>query len=122
MEKKSVRRFSALGLVLLGASALTAAIVPSKPAPEQANSLNNGTLRQFSGGDGAIANVFSCVTLIVAAHCHKTVTAANVTGTTGGAITTVAINGLGQQVTTRGNTSLSVTVGAVDTTSILVRI
>lgn len=116
MAHQSIRNFSILGLLLLSVSAITAAIVPAQKNPLQTNSLNNGTLRQFSGGDGAIVKVLSCVTAMVAANCHKT----DLSGTTGDDNDTVQVNALGHVLTTRGNTSLSrVNIGG-DTTSILV--
>lgn len=116
MEKKSVRQLSLLGLVLMGASALTAAIVPSKPAPEQGNSLNNGTLRQFSGGNDVVQNIVSCVVIAGAPlKCHVTAG----TGTSVGAATSVVRTAGGGTYTTRGNTSQSISGDGNDTTSIL---
>jgi hypothetical protein len=126
MEKNTVRRFSLLGMVLMGASALTAAIVPSKEADNQTNSVNNGTLRQFSGGDGAVANVLSCVTIIVVANCHKTVTGEGTlgTGTTNddGDVITIMQTSSGNFYTTANQTSRSRSLVAGDTTSVLNRI
>lgn len=119
MEKKTVRQFSLLGLVLMGASALTAAIVPSKAAPLQANSADNGTLRQFSGGDNANQVIVSCVVLPQQVlKCHVTVG----TGTTGGAVATIIITINGHSYQTVGNTSQSNSLNAQDTTSVLQQI
>lgn len=118
MEKKSVRQFSLLGLALMGVSALTAAIVPSKAAPLQTNSVNDGTAKQFSGGDNAVQAVISCVNQAGVKHCHLTVSV-----TTGvGAFGTLVQSAGGRFYDTQGNTSVSITVGAVDTTSVLIRI
>lgn len=45
MKKVSVKNLSLLGLVLMAASAVTAAVVPDKSSGKRAN---NGTLRLFS--------------------------------------------------------------------------
>lgn len=116
MEKKTVRQFSLLGLALMGVSALTAAIAPSKAAPAQVNSVNNGTIRQFSGGDGAVQAVVSCINAGNNTACHLTNS-----GTTIGAGTLIATDD-GGLYDTQGNTSLSRTLLGGDTTSVLVKI
>ncbi len=47
MEKKNTSASFPVGSGLMGVSALIAAIAPSKAAPAQGNSTNNGTIRQF---------------------------------------------------------------------------
>lgn len=48
MKKESMRKYSLLGLVLIGASALTAAVLPTNDIKKDAN---NGRLVQSNGGD-----------------------------------------------------------------------
>jgi hypothetical protein len=73
MKKVSLKKLSVLGLVLMAASAVTAAILPTNTNKLQANSADNGTLRSQSGvgndnnvpvvscvADNAGDNVFSC--------------------------------------------------------------
>ncbi|WP_207514020.1 hypothetical protein [Longitalea luteola] len=58
MTKNSVKKLSVLGLVLVAASAVTAAIVPSKGNSDDVRFDQNGTLKQSSGGG---ANNKTCV-------------------------------------------------------------
>lgn len=59
MGKVSFRKLSVLGLILMGASAVTAAILPDK-ADNKRISNNNGTLRPESNSIGGPGGVFSC--------------------------------------------------------------
>ena len=55
MEKMSIKKWSVLGLVLMGASAVTAAVLPSK------NNINEtGALVPQSGDGAGSALIFSC--------------------------------------------------------------
>lgn len=119
MEKRSVRQFSLLGLALMGVSALTAAFTTSNAAPQNPNTANNGTLRNFSGGNGAIQVIDSCITAVQAVSCHKTALGPGLLGTNTGAAT-VYVNALGQRFTTQGNTSHTIANNGVDTTSVLI--
>lgn len=112
MEKKTFRQMSLLGMLLMGASAITAAIVPSKPASDQANSVDNGRALANSGAGGAqTPPVYSCVAG-GPADCH-------LTANSGTGAATVVVTASGNQYTTIGNTSLSNPADAVDTTSAL---
>lgn len=118
MEKKTVRQFSLLGLVLMGASALTAAVVPSKAAPVQGNSADNGKAVQFSN-DNAAQAVLSCVAVDDVFDCHITA----LSGTTGVGVLGTKVQSVGGRLyDTVGNTSASNPLNANDTTSQLVRI
>lgn len=120
MEKKSLRKLSLLGLVLMGASALTAAIVPSKAADIQGNSADNGTLRPFSADNGVGDPLInSCVNVNpVNLSCHFT----SGTLTSGAGIGTRIQTVGGHRYQTVGNTSNSDGDPDVDTTSILAAI
>jgi hypothetical protein len=65
MRKVSIKNWSLLGLVLMAASAVTAAVLPNK---SDRKITNNGTLRNNSGGNGA-AGVFSCIPHDTAVSC-----------------------------------------------------
>ncbi|SDG48939.1 hypothetical protein [Chitinophaga filiformis] len=58
MKRVSVKNLSLLGLVLMAASAVTAAVMPDKSNNKR---VNNGTLRAFSNGDSVNEDVISCV-------------------------------------------------------------
>lgn len=112
MEKKTFRQMSLLGMLLMGASAITAAIVPSKAAPDQTNSDNNGRVLVNSGiGGSQSPAIYSCVAAAGTPDCHLT----ELSGT--GLVGTVFVNGVGDRFTTAGNTSLSDPAIAGDTTS-----
>lgn len=57
MQKTTVKKLSILGLVLMGASAVTAAIMPNKAENKDAQKFANGSLTRNSllnaGGNGA---------------------------------------------------------------------
>lgn len=111
-------KFSLLGLTLMSASALIAALYTSKPVPSQANSVNNAMLRVNSCGDNMNAAVVSCC--LGAGpnfNCHKT----EGSGTTNAIdkTHTFLVDGAGNFFQTRGNTSGSILNNGVDTTSIL---
>lgn len=111
MEKKTFRQMSLLGMLLMGASAITAAIVPSKAAPDQTNSDNNGRVLVNSGvGGSQTPAVYSCVAVAGTPDCHLT----DLSGT---GLATIVATGSGKQYTTINNTSLSNPVIAGDTTS-----
>lgn len=74
MEKISIKNFSLLALVLMAASAVTAAIVPDKANSKR---VNNGTLRAFSATAGSVDQdapqlVVSCLALPIAVSCTAT--------------------------------------------------
>ena len=108
MQKLSVKKLSILGIVLTAASAVTAAVMPSKSSDIKfANSADNGTLVDNSGGGGS-AGIVSCITDVNGGvSCH--LTAASSTG----ALSEVA----GRK--TAGNTSDSIPNNAADTTSVV---
>lgn len=66
MQKMSIKKLSILGLVLMGASAVTAAIIPSKSDNDKSLQLN-GSVTQLNTDDG-----FTCTMTNVAndAACH----------------------------------------------------
>ncbi len=100
MQKTSLKKLSILGLVLVAASAVTAAVVPNQISDKRDNA-NNGSLRQTltSGGD------WTCVANSPGTGVTCTVTDNSSVDTTGG--------GSGSSVTqvngrdTLGNTSLT---------------
>lgn len=57
MEKVIIRRFSILGLILTGASMVTAAVIPDR----KSSSLKNGTLRAQSATLFGPAGIVSCI-------------------------------------------------------------
>ena len=119
MRKQSVRQFSLLGLALMVVSAITSAFTTSTSFYFQLNSANNGTLRPFSGGNGASMMISSCITSVQPfANCHKTDYGPGLLGTRTG-VATVYVNQLGQRFTTQGNTSMSIPNNGIDTTSVL---
>ncbi|AXY75210.1 hypothetical protein D3H65_15000 [Paraflavitalea soli] len=63
MKKVSVRKFTVLGMVLMAASAVTAAVLPGRSNDlKQDNSADNATLRSQSGlGNDVNQNIVSCV-------------------------------------------------------------
>lgn len=79
MQKLSLRKMSVLGLVLMGASALTAAIVPAKKE-RSGDGQNNGRLALNSATAGG-ANVLSCVPDAVIESCTATEGSINFTTT-----------------------------------------
>lgn len=118
MEKKTVRQFSLLGLILMGASALTAAVVPTKAASDQSNTANNGKAAQFSN-DNAAQAVLSCVlTEESPLDCHITVG----TVSSGAGLGTRIQTAGGRRFDTNGNTSASNPADGFDTTSQLVQV
>lgn len=112
MKKVSVRKLSVLGMVLMAASAVTAAVLPSKASDvKRDGSANNATLISASGVTPGGGGVKSCVPDVapdVVYSCHLT----------DGTLTGVASEGLG--VKTQNNTSLSITDNDIDTTSIII--
>lgn len=77
--KKSMRKFSVLGLVLTAAAAITAAIVPSS-AKSDGKVEANGTLQTISN-DGGV-ELKTCVTNVTpGVSCHITASAATTAGT-----------------------------------------
>ena len=58
MKKLSFKNFSLLGLILMGASAITAAIVPSNEKSPNALADNNGTAIDSSGGGNTETVIF----------------------------------------------------------------
>ena len=115
--KKQKQNLTITGTLLLIASALIGTIHEARSANVQQNSLNNGTLRYFSGGGNYIQMIVSCV---IANYnkppkCHVTIGS----GTTFGDLDTLLISQGGNVYTTRFNTSASWTMDGPDTTSIL---
>ena len=89
MKQISWRRMSVLGVVLMGASAVTAAVLPNKSEARDVT----GSLSQANTADGGAA-VFSCTaTGVVTAPCN--VTAGSLT-TIGSAANSYTINGFDQ--------------------------
>lgn len=118
MEKKTVRQFSLLGLVLMGASALTAAVVPTKAADVADGSADNGRAQQFSAGNDANVAILSCAIASGVLDCHITDgTVSTVLGGNG----TLVVQSVGLW-DTQGNTSASIINNGIDTTSQLVRV
>ncbi|NML22969.1 hypothetical protein HHL16_18980 [Pseudoflavitalea sp. G-6-1-2] len=123
MKKKAGKHYSLLGLALLTASAIITNFARSESTANQLNSLNNGTLRQYSGGDGPYLQIYSCVTLVAFANCHATKTLNNVSGTSWDANNdTIMITVHGRMYTTARNTSLSILGNGKDTTSMLIQL
>ncbi len=119
MEKKSLRKLSLLGLVLMAASAITAAIIPPKAVEIQPDTADNATLRQLSCEGVGNPLIFSCCNINpVALSCHYTAG----TRTSGAGIGTLIQTVGGHRYQTNGNTSLSDGDPDVDTTSILAAI
>jgi len=76
MKKITLQKFSLLGIVLMGASAVTAAILPSKGSDDKSNFDQRGSIT-VAGTNNALG---SCTpTAVITAPCN--VTAAS--GTTG---------------------------------------
>lgn len=102
MQKLSAKKISILGLVLMGASALTAAVVPSKEVKEDQGD-DNGRLLQLSATVNGPNAVLSCATASSPFQCTKTV-GSTVNSTTGSGLTNsyVGVNLTDQTV---GNTS-----------------
>lgn len=115
--KRLNQNLTITGAFLLIASALIGALNEAKSATPQQNSLNNGTLRYFSGGGNYIQMIVSCVMINYnkPPKCHVTIAS----GTTFGDIDTLLISQGGNIYTTRFNTSASWTMDGPDTTSIL---
>ena len=114
MEKKTVRQFSLLGLVLMGASALTAAVVPTKPADVREGSADNGRALQFSANNDAVQASLSCAVQAGTPDCHVT---AGTLSTVAGGNGTFIVTDDGGQYQTEGNTSASRIGNGFDTTS-----
>lgn len=111
MKEVSVRKLSILGMVLLAASAVTAAVLPEKSSDmRQVNSANDGTLRSQSGA-GSPDNdpIISCVPDQTQVWSCNMSTG---TITTGSGVVSDDIG-----VNTNGNTSNSNPLNSVDTTS-----
>ena len=116
MEKVSLRKLSVLGLVLMAASAVTAAVAPNK-ADDKRVSNNNGTLRPLSNSIGGPA-VFSCIDDVdTVDSCTATATATTTAGDANNSAVTQGIN----QVQTTRNTSNTLAIpdgpGGADQTS-----
>lgn len=92
MKTQTIKRFSFLGLVLLGASAVTAAIIPSK---ESDSSLEANGIQIPSTVTANQAN--TCIPADDVVNCHYTVTAA-------------ASDGVGSSSTRNGGAANSITV------------
>ena len=117
MKKISVKNLSLLGLVLMGASAVTAAVASDKSNTRRAN---NGTLRINSGisADG-LAAVVSCSPRSGSAFsCTATDATLTSVGTPDESLT--VINGLNYQ--TIGNTSQTNPNDGIDQNSVLQRV
>lgn len=113
MKKVSIKNLSLLSLVLMAASAVTAAVLPGKT---NGKAPNNGTLRQFSatvaGADqDALQGVLSC---IPEQDTVQSCTATAVTGTTT-ANTSRDANGL----QTDGNTSVTNGIAGEQTSEVI---
>lgn len=84
MQKVSARKLSVLGMVLMAASAVTAAVLPTKSNDaKQVNSVDNATLVSNSGLTPGAGGIRSCIADQqgdVVFSCHLTVNSA-----TGGA-------------------------------------
>jgi len=80
MKKVSVKNMSLLGLVLMAASAVTAAVIPDKSDSKRTN---NGTLRANTGEQAAEnqPNVISCIFITGGGVNSCTVSATITTGT-----------------------------------------
>lgn len=65
MQKSSIRKFSLLGLVLVAASAVTAAILPKNDSPR----IFDGVQAASTGGDG---NQKSCINVAGTKDCSIT--------------------------------------------------
>ncbi|WP_315816504.1 hypothetical protein [Paraflavitalea speifideaquila] len=109
MKNTSARKLSILGIILMTASVVTAAILPGNSKDlKQANSADNGTLRSFSGiGSDQNNPIVSCVgDNTLRFSCHISI----ITGT-----------GIGSDIfpiqVTANNTSNSNPNDARDTTS-----
>jgi hypothetical protein len=112
MQKLSLKNMSLLGLVLMGASALTAAISPSK-----VQNNNNGRLAANSATGGSIYP--SCVTASAAFVCTKT--AGSTVATTAGDLTNSYVGALLTDQTVN-NTSDTLAIpdnGSQDQTSVV---
>lgn len=113
MENGTVRQLSLLGILLIFASAVTAAIKLYKVAPEQINSDNNGRVLLNSGVGGIqMPPIYSCVNVFGLPDCH-------VTEYSGTGIETYILTSNGNIYQTIENTSLSYPYYPGDTTSIL---
>lgn len=110
MKKLSVKKLSVLGLVLMAASAVTAAILPNNSDATKFDdgSVDNGVARIGSGA-GSGAAVLSCVNFAATPDCH--LTAVNITFT--GVASSAALRH------TAGNTSASIPDNGVDITSVV---
>lgn len=110
MRQKSLKKLSVLGLILLSASAVTAAILPNKSGfKELINSEDNATLVSNSGLTPGASGIRSCVPDNAGDEyytCH--LSSATVTG--------LASEGI--LVVTVGNTSNSWNFSPSDTTSL----
>lgn len=110
MKKKSLKRISVLGLVLLIASAVTAAILPNQSNNKEfINSADNATLISNSGLTPGASGIRSCVPDNAGDAyftCH--LSSATVTGSASEGILVVTV----------GNTSNSWNISPGDTTSL----
>jgi len=121
MKKVSVKNLSLLGLVLMAASAVTAAVVPDKSNGRRPN---NGTLRAFSAtaaglDQDAAQAVISCIPEV---ETIMSCTATNVTNTTTGGVAQSASAIGGFNFITIGNTSQTNYNDMVDDNSVLQQI
>lgn len=116
--QKQFKKTTLIGLALMLASAITSAIMPIKSNSEDNNnnSYNNGTLRQYSGGDNPLQFRITCVNLYAPIfHCHATIE----TGTTNGDLASLIRTIEGHTYQTINNTSISNSRDSFDTTSYL---
>jgi hypothetical protein len=70
MEKLSARKVSLLGLVLLGASAVTAAVLPAKKNASK-DRIANGKLQAISASAG-LSVQDTCITAASQQNCNET--------------------------------------------------
>ena len=75
MEKLSFKKLSLLGLVLMGASIVTAAMIPSKSASKKKVAKNGNII-----ANGDELNDDTCVTAVGTATCYNTDTLGAVEG------------------------------------------
>ncbi|QHS61889.1 hypothetical protein [Chitinophaga agri] len=85
MQKLSVKKFSFLGMALLGASAITAAFIPSESKADNAKFALDGTL---TGSGNSITCQPKESGPTVPADCHNTLTAGGASATSVGAAAT----------------------------------
>lgn len=115
MQRNPIQQFSVLGLILMAASAVTAAVLPAKTITIQTNSADNGRVLVNSGVGGAQnPPVYSCIAAAGTPDCHLSIS--------GTGVETFVMDEYGNLYDTLNNTSLSDPAIAGDTTSILVMV